>query len=194
LRAIAASDRVAVQEGYVAHIDVFKSWAESIRQDIDGFKALLESEKADAHSRKLAGAALLYMVSRMDLIPDWNEGIGVIDDVMVLRICSQLTQGHERGALPTTAEVALDRMSNESDKITQFLGGPLYDKLKSYCSKLGEVTVRGRTPAQLMEDANLRKALYVELEDELKKSVPIVVNDPKDAELRLKAYLTHKLQ
>ena len=178
----------------MAHIDVFKSWAESIRQDIDGFKALLESSKADDHSRKLAGAALLYMVSRMDLIPDWNEGIGVIDDVMVLRVCAQLTQGHERGALPTAAEVALDRMANEADKITQFLGGAIYDKLKSYCAKLGEQTVRGRTPTQLKDDPNLRSALYVELEDELKKTVPIVINDPKDAELRLKAYLTHKLQ
>ena len=45
-----------------------------------------------------------------------------------------------------------------------------------------------------MDDAGLRKSLYVELEDELKKTVPIVVNDPVDAELRLKAYLTHKLQ
>jgi uncharacterized membrane protein YkvA (DUF1232 family) len=178
----------------VAHIDVFKSWAESIRQDIDGFKALLESAKADDHSRKLAAAALLYMVSRMDLIPDWNEGIGVIDDVMVLRICAQLTQSHERGTLPTAADVALDRMANEADKITQFLGGALYDKLKSYCSKLGETAVRGRTPAQLKDDATLRAALYIELEDELKKTVPIVINDPTDAELRLKAYLTHKLQ
>ncbi len=178
----------------MAHIDVFKSWAETIRQDIDGFKALLESEKADAHSRKLAGAALLYMVSRMDLIPDWNEGIGVIDDVMVLRVCSQLTQGHERGALGTAAEVALDRMANESDRITQFLGGALYDKLKAYCAKLPDVAVRGRTPAQLVDDPAQRKALYVELEDELKATVPIVVNDPQDAELRLKAYLTHKLQ
>ncbi|CAN5716498.1 hypothetical protein BH11MYX3_BH11MYX3_33760 [soil metagenome] len=178
----------------MAHIDVFKSWAESIRQDIDGFKALLESAKADDHSRKLAGAALLYMVSRMDLIPDWNEGIGVIDDVMVLRICAQLTQSHERGSLPSAADVALDRMANEADKITQFLGGALYDKLKSYCSKLGETSVRGRTPVQLKDDATLRSALYIELEDELKKTVPIVINDPKDAELRLKAYLTHKLQ
>lgn len=177
----------------MAHIDVFKGWAESIRQDIDGFKALLESAKADDHSRKLAGAALLYMVSRMDLIPDWNEGIGVIDDVMVLRIAAQLTQGHQRGALPSGAEVALDRMANEADKITAFLGGPLYDKLKAYCAKLSDQAVRGRTPAQLMDDGELRKALYVELEDELKKSVPIVVNDPTDAELRLKAYLTHKL-
>jgi len=178
----------------VAHIDVFKGWAETIRQDIDAYKALLESKQADTASRKLAGAALSYMVSRMDLIPDWNEGIGVIDDVMVLRVCAQLTQGHERGQLPTNAEVALDRMSNEADKITQFLGGPLYDKLKAYCSKLVEQSVRGASPQQLIDDEAARKSLYTQLEDEVKKSVPIVVNDPKDAELRLKAYLTHKLQ
>ena len=178
----------------MAHIDVFKGWAESIRQDIDAYKALLESKNADRESKKLAGAALLYMVSRMDLIPDWNEGIGVIDDVMVLRVCAQLTQGHSRGTLPSSADQALDRMANEADKITAFLGGPIYDKLKSYCSKLGDQSVRGRTPTQLAEEPELRKALYVELDDEVKKTVPIVVNDPTDAELRLKAYLTHKLQ
>src|SRR4029078_6295332 len=97
--------------GHVAHIDVFKSWAETIRQDIDAYKALLESAKADSHSRKIAGAALLYMVSRMDLIPDWNEGIGVIDDVMVLRVCAQLTQGHARGPLSAPGPASLHRMA-----------------------------------------------------------------------------------
>jgi uncharacterized membrane protein YkvA (DUF1232 family) len=178
----------------MAHIDVFKGWAETIRQDIDALKALLESKQADDNSKKLAGAALCYLVSKMDLIPDWNEGIGVIDDVMVLRVCAQLTQGYERGPLPTSAEVALDRMANEADKIEKFLGGPLYDKLKSYCSKLGDQAVRGRTPAQLAADAALRKPFYVELEDEIKKTVPIVVNDPVDAELRLKSHLTQKLK
>ena len=178
----------------MAHIDTFKGWAETIRQDIEAFQALLESPKADEHSKKLAGAALLYLVSRMDLIPDWNEGIGVIDDVMVLRICAQLTQGHTRGELPTQAEVSLDRMANQADAIQQFLGGPLYDKLKAYCAKLADVAVRGRTPGALLDDAKLRKDLKLELDDEIKKTVPIVVNDAADAELRLKAYLTHKLQ
>lgn len=176
------------------HIDVFKAWADTIRQDTDAFKALLESSKADASSRRLAAAALSYLVSRMDLIPDWNEGIGVIDDVMVLRVCAQLTQGHERGGLPTAAEIALERMANEADRIISFVGGAVYDKLRAYCAKLVDQPVRGRTPAQLADDPALRKALYAEIDDELKRTVPIVVNDPADAELRLKAYLTHKLQ
>ncbi len=177
----------------MAHIDVFKSWADTIRQDIEAFKALLESTKADTESRRLAGGALSYLVSRMDLIPDWNEGIGVIDDVMVLRVCAQLAQDLDRGELPTSAEVAFERLANEAEKIVAFLGGPIYDKLKSYCAKLGEQSVRGHTPAQLMEDAALRKRFYVDLDEELKKTVPIVINDPVDAELRLKSYLTQKL-
>lgn len=178
----------------MAHIDIFKGWAESIRQDIDAFKAVLESAKADTHSKKLAAGALSYLVSKMDLIPDWNEGIGVIDDIMVLRVCAQLTQGHERGQLPTSAEVSLDRMANEADKITGFVGGVLYDRLRAYCARLADHAVRGRTPAQLAEDPAARKALYGEVDDELKRTVPIVINDPVDAEVRLKAYLTHKLK
>src|SRR5204863_4442342 len=141
-----------------------------------------------------AGAALLYLTSRMDLIPDWNEGIGLIDDLMVLRVYAHLTQGCDRGPLPTVAEICLERMANEAEKITEFLGGPLSDKLRAHCSKLAEQAVRGRTPAQLVDGADLRKALYGELEDEIKKSVQIVVEDPAGAEIRLKAYLTHKLQ
>jgi len=178
----------------VAHIDVFKSWAETIRQDMDAFKALLESGKADEKARKLAGGALSYLVSKMDLIPDWNEGIGVIDDVMVLRVCAALSQDLSRGSLPTSAEAALERMANQSEKITEFLGGPVYDNLKKYCAKLGDTKVRGVTAQNLIDEESARKTLYVQLDEELEKTVPIVINDPTDAELRLKAYLTHKLK
>jgi uncharacterized membrane protein YkvA (DUF1232 family) len=182
------------KEDCVAHIDVFKSWAGTIRQDTDAFKALLESAKADDKSRRLAAGALQYLVSKMDLIPDWNEGIGVIDDVMVLRVCATLSQDLNRGTLPTAAEASLDRMANQSEKITEFLGGSLFDKLKVYCTKLGEQKVRGATATELIADEATRKSLYEALDQELEKTVPIVINDPTDAELRLKAYLTHKLQ
>ncbi|CAN5390083.1 hypothetical protein BH11MYX1_BH11MYX1_01650 [soil metagenome] len=177
----------------MAHIDVFKSWADTIRQDLEAFKALLESGKADAKSRELAGGALQYFVSKLDLIPDWNEGIGVIDDVMILRVAAQLAQDHTKGELPASAEAAFERLTNEAETILKFLGGPVYDKLKAYTAKLGEAKVRNRTPAQLVEDPALRKMLYKELDEELEKNVPIVITDPADAELRLKSYLTHKL-
>ena len=93
----------------VSHIDVFKSWAATIRQDTDALKALLESTTADACSRRLQA-------------------------------------------------------------------------------------VRGRTPTQLVDDAAVRTAFYVEVDVEIERTVPIVIQEPTDAELRLKAYLTHKLR
>ena len=177
-----------------AYIETFKGWAETARQDVAALKAVLESTTADIESRKLAIAALSYLVSRMDLIPDWNEGIGVIDDVMVLRVCAQLITGHNVKDLSADAEVSLGRMTNEAEEITKFLGGPIYDKLKSHCAKLSDASVRGRSPQDVMDGGAPRAALYAEIEDELKKSVPIVVADPADAELRLKSYLTQKLR
>jgi len=35
----------------------------------------------------------------------------------------ELTQGSDRGTLATQVEVSLERMANEADKITGFLGG-----------------------------------------------------------------------
>jgi uncharacterized membrane protein YkvA (DUF1232 family) len=176
------------------HIETFKGWADSFRQDVDALKAVVESKAADAESRRLAAGALGYLVTRLDLVPDHNEGIGIMDDIMVLRVCAQLaTTSHKLGDLPTGAEVSIGRMANQADKISEFLGTAIYDKLKQYCSKLGDVAARGRTPSQIVDDEAARKALYLEIDDELKKSVPVVVKDAADAELRLKAYLTHKL-
>ncbi len=178
----------------MAHIDVIKEWAETVRQDIEALKVLIESPKADEHSRRLAGAALLYLVSRMDLVPDWNEGIGALDDVMVLRVIAQLTQTHERGPLPTAAEICLERMANEADRDHRVPRRPDPRQAAGVLRAAHRAGGARPHPAQLVDDAELRKALYGELEEEIKKSLPVVIENPADAEVRLKAYLTHKLQ
>lgn len=176
------------------HIETFKNWADTFRPDVDALKAVVEASGADAESRRLAAGALSYLVTKMDLVPDHNEGIGVMDDIMVLRVCSLLAStSHDLGDLPASAEVSIGRMANEADKISAFLGSAVFDKLKAYCAKLSETAVRGRTPSQIVEDDAARTALYGEIDEELKRATPIVVADPDDAELRLKAYLTHKL-
>jgi len=174
-------------------IETFKGWTDTLRQDVDAMQAIIEGAGAELEARKLAAGALSYLVMRMDLVPDWNQGIGVLDDVMVLRVSAQLAQGYDLGPLPGDAEYDLGRMSNEADRITEFLGDEIYDKLKVYCARLGETAVRGRTPLSVVNDETARKALYTEVEDELKKNGPVVIEDPADAEIRLKAYLTHKL-
>jgi hypothetical protein len=45
-------------------------------------------------------------------------------------------------------------MANEADKISVFLGATLFGKLKDYVTKLGDQAVRGRTPQQLIDEAD----------------------------------------
>ncbi len=175
------------------HIDVFKSWSDSIVGDVAALKALVES-KAEIEARRLAAGALGYLVTRMDLVPDWEGGIGALDDVMILRVCAQLASGHGTWAVAEDHEISLARMANEAERIVEFLGEQPYDKLRSYAAKLSDTTVRGRTPGAILTDDAARKALFAEVDDEVKKTVPVVIKDPADAELRLKAYLTHKLR
>jgi len=175
------------------HIETFKGWSDSFNEDVAALKKLVEHTGAHREARRLAAAALNYLVTRMDLVPDHEQGIGALDDVMVLRTCVSLASTHPFGDLPGDAEITLARLGNDADRIEDFLG-PIYDKLKVYCTKLVDSAVRGRSPSQIIDDAAIRKALYDDVELELKRSVPVVIKDAADAELRLKAYLTHKLK
>jgi uncharacterized membrane protein YkvA (DUF1232 family) len=175
------------------HIETFKSWVDTYREDVTAVRALIESDKAHADARKLAAASLSYLVTRMDLVPDWNEGIGALDDVMVIRVCMGLASANPLGDLPGDAEITLAKLGNDAERIYDFLGGELYDKLKAYCAKLTETSVRGRTPANIVADAAARTSLYADVDEEMKRQGPVVIKDPADAELKLKAYLKHKL-
>lgn len=178
----------------MAAIETFKIWAEeTMRTDVEALKAVVESTGADLPARKLAAGALSYLISKMDLVPDWNAGIGFADDVMVMRVAAQLINNHDTGDLSTLTSVALGRMSNEADAVSSFLGRPLFDKLRAHVSKLGEQEVRGRTPGVIVDDEQARARLWREVDDELARAAPVVLGDVADAEVRLKAYLTHKL-
>ena len=71
-------------------IEVVKEWVKTIGDDVAAVKRVVESDKCPEEARKLAAGALNYLVSRMDLVPDWTDTIGCIDDVMVVRVCMGL--------------------------------------------------------------------------------------------------------
>ncbi len=175
------------------HITTFKGWADTFRVDLEALKAVVESSSAAVDARKLCAGSLLYLVMRLDLVPDHEQGIGVLDDVMVMRTCAALASSHDLGTLPAAAEVALGRMANEADQVATFLGASVADKFKAYCSKLADTTVRGKSAATVIADAAVRAALYQDIDDEAKKSVPVIITDAADAELRLRSYFEHKL-
>lgn len=176
-------------------IDAIREWVDNFREDIEAMKAIVEADKLDEDARKFAAAALNYLVTRMDLVPDWNETLGVIDDVMVLRVCIELAAnyGIDEGIDDTDALIRISRMTNESEIVEKFLGADLHAKFRQYCARLTDQEVRGRRPASIVESAEVREALYKEIDDDLLRMPPAPFKDPEDIAVKFKSYLQHKL-
>jgi hypothetical protein len=102
---------------------------------------------------------------------------------------------HVRGVVGTSPAHAL-AVSNTSDVIKVRMRGAYQDRraIEPAASRVASPRTTVELRNLIVADAAARTALYAEVDHEIKRSVPVVVNDPADAELRLKAYLTHKLK
>ena len=178
------------------HISAFVEWAHGWRSDVAALEQALADDKAHADIRRYAAAALNYVVSRMDLVPDWEPAVGLFDDLMVVRICAAqgLSAAGDKPGLDEKTADALKRLSHQADGIRDFLGDDLYAKLRAYCDRQTKAEVRGRTPDQLLGDGKARAQLVSEVDAAVDRVGEIAVPDAAQAAVRLKAYLGHKLK
>lgn len=172
---------------------VLKDWLTSFRDDVETAKKVVAAVEVDKSSRRFAAAALNYLVTRMDLVPDWEEGVGILDDAMVLRQCLALAADRGLDKLDAMTTAAAGRLGNDVEGIEALLGD-LYGKFKAYCEKLPEQVVRGRTADTIATDAAARATLFVEVDEELSRLPPPKLPDPAQAERVLKSYLHAKLK
>ena len=175
--------------------EAFKEWVSTIREDIETIKSIVETEKVDEDARKFAATALNYLVARMDLVPDWEESVGVLDDVMVLRVCLELAGQHglDEQLEDSDIIVAVGRLSNEVKLIEDYLGAELYAHFRKYCARQSSESVRGRSPETVVNDAEARAALYSEVDAELLRMPAAPFSDPEALSLKFRSYLHHKL-
>ena len=176
-------------------IEPVKEWVETIREDIEAIKAVVDSSGAEAEARQFAAAALNYLVTRMDLVPDHQDAVGVMDDVMVLRVCADLASQYGIGSDLSTADTAaFGRLTNEVEHIEKVVGAELYAKLRAFCGRLKNESVRGRSPEQVVSDESARTALYKEVEADLTRLPPASFAEPEMVIAKFKSYLHHKLK
>lgn len=183
-----------------AAVQTFEAWIGSLSEDVEAVKALLEAEAAAGHARELAAAALGYLVTRMDLIPDWNETIGVIDDAMVLRVCMDLAASRASGftlagrALARDVGDRLAGLAEGAGQVRAFLGPELFGLLHRHCARLIHAPVHGRSAARIVASPEARQALYAEVAEDLARMPAASFVDPDAVASRLRSYLHHKLR
>jgi uncharacterized membrane protein YkvA (DUF1232 family) len=142
-------------------LDTFPRWLRSLARDVGALAGLVDSDELPAEARTLVLGALTYLVKSLDLIPDGVEDLGYLDDAFVVRVASALALAEvpepDREAHPVLAGLASD-----ARLIARFLGAQ-YPRLERYASRLSELSARGRTVQDVLNDSEQRVALVSEV-------------------------------
>jgi uncharacterized membrane protein YkvA (DUF1232 family) len=175
------------------HIHSMKPWIDTFAEDVGVLERVVENQAVPRAARLLAAGALGYLVTRLDLIPDWEETCGLLDDAMVMRVAALLASEKGLDELPADALRGASRLVNEAEMIPDFLGGELYARFKHYVEQLPTKVVRGRSAESVVDDAKVRGHLHGEVADELKRLPPAPMSDPDHVARTIKNYLKQKL-
>jgi len=168
----------------------FAAWTATLPRDIDVAWGLVQNEAIANPGRRALLTGLSYLLLQFDLIPD-HEKIGAVDDALVLRVAYGLAAEDVKKAGAEVADFLADDLI-----IAEFLGDVLHKKLRAYVEALVQKPIRGRTAAQLLDNAEARGDLRRELDLSLKQlPPPLVVEEGKASDLAVSilGYLKLKL-
>ena len=135
-------------------LEQFPAWLRSLTTDARALCQVLESD-AELPLRRSAALALNYLFKSIDLIPDWLEDLGYLDDAFVFRASVGRAVAEGVSLEPGSAT---ERLFDDLGLIREFLGAD-FAALERYVAALGERPVRGRSVEDLLENQDQRSEL-----------------------------------
>jgi uncharacterized membrane protein YkvA (DUF1232 family) len=149
-------------EAEPTYLDRFPTWLRSLGEDAERLGQLAAHPELQETSRQALVAGINYVFRSLDLVPDGIDDIGYLDDAFVLRVASEQALHESSGQLPDEPLRMLERLGEEAAMIESFLGSD-YARLANYVRALRRVTVRGRSVADILHDAEVSAAFTADL-------------------------------
>jgi uncharacterized membrane protein YkvA (DUF1232 family) len=183
-----------VSEKAEKFLETAQEWVASLRADVTTCKAVLSTEAVHRDARRFAAAALNYVVTRLDLVPDHEPTIGMLDDAMVLRACLSLAASNhlDEGLEPSVMVEAL-RLANEADRFGELLDDEMIARFRKHCERLATQEVRSRTPEHIVGNPDLREQLFREVDAELLRMPAAAFTDAVALRRQFLSYVKAKL-
>ncbi len=69
----------------------FQEWIDSYADDIRLLAGLLKMDTVPEELKRMAVGTLNYGLKQLDLVPDFYQPVGLIDDAMIVRVFAILT-------------------------------------------------------------------------------------------------------
>lgn len=167
-------------------IELFGGWINSLPEDTRALQAALDAEGTSPDAKRMLVGGLSYLLRKIDIVPDYLTGVGVVDDVFVLRIAAA-----EANLGADAPEV--QALGDSLDPVKEYLGD-LYAGLVDFVKGLPDDPVRGRTASKILDDAETYKQFTRELADELDSFAPKPITDGDRALREIKSFIKAKLE
>jgi len=170
-------------------LDTFPEWLRSLATDATDLAALLEDEAIPTAAKMHVAGALNYLFKSLDLIPDGIEDLGFLDDAFILRIGAKHAIAELGGVVEPEA---LRRLASGEPLIAELLEDT-HRRLVAYAKNLVTGAARGRTTAEIVEDAAIRTGFLTEVRGwAASYQAPSFARDEKNI-VKLSSFLSAKL-
>lgn len=171
-------------------LSAFETWTRGLAGDAKAVATALvqtqASEPASEPARVALAAGLNYLIKSLDLIDDGIEGLGYLDDALILRL--SVAAAVRLGA----ADEDLIEMAKDTGLIREALGD-LFPRLERYAGSLSELTVRGRSALEIVREATQQEELVAELRSWASRYEPPAFLKDEKSLVTLHAFLDTKL-
>lgn len=167
-------------------IELFGEWINSLPEDTRALQAAVDAEGTPPEAKRMLVGGLSYLLRKIDIVPDYLTGVGVVDDVFVLRIAAA-----EANLGADAPEV--QALGDSLEPVQDYLGD-LYAGLVEFVKGLPDDPVRGRTADKILDDADVYKQFTRELADELDSFAPKPITDGDRALREIKSFIKAKLE
>ncbi len=128
----------------------FGTWLENLADDTRSVADAVENEELPADVRRPLAAGLNYLFKSLDLIDDGIEGIGFLDDALVLRAAAS-----RAGA---AAPEGVKKLAGDNELIGEFLDD-LSPRFSRFVESLDGGSVHGRSVEAVVSDPAVRDDL-----------------------------------
>ncbi len=164
-------------------------WVKDLAGDALEMRKALDSEGISRDAKKYLIGGLAYLLRKVDIIPDYMGGIGVLDDASVMRVAVKLAL---ESGLPGGSP-ALTKLGEEAELVKSALE-EFYDTFEGYVKGLPAEKIRNRNADTILDEPGSLDQFDRELEDETRgyKPKPLAQNSRTLREL--KSFIKSKIK
>jgi uncharacterized membrane protein YkvA (DUF1232 family) len=162
-------------------LQAMDEWVKNLAIDAKVMRATMDSAGVSREAKKYIIGGLSYLLRKVDIIPDYMGGIGVLDDASVMRIACMLAL--KEGAPSASDE--FKKLGQEAELVKVALEG-FYDKFEGYVINLPIEKIRNRNADTILDEPGSLDQFDRELEDETRgyRAKPLAQNTRTLRELK----------